>query len=227
MDKLKCFHLSDTHQFHEEVIIPENVDVIIHSGDFTNSKPVTNSDLEFNKFLDWYKDLDVPYKVLCAGNHDNAMTKMNNVSKVKDCGILYEEHNYLEIEGRLFFLSPYTPIRSLWWFMVNKQRLGRYWEALIEGIDVLVTHGPPKSILDIAEKRESKQIEFCGDSALMKKILKVNPKFHCFGHIHDNHGIKNFGTRTLKDVDTVFMNSSMIEDNKFDGIRNPGHIFYI
>ena len=43
--------------------------------------------------------------------------------------------------------------------------------------------------------------------------MKINPKIHTFGHLHSNSDIINYGSRTIANVDTIFYNSSMVEDN--------------
>lgn len=224
---MKTFLISDSHGFHNQIVIPPDIDCIIHSGDSTNYWELYKNQLEADSFIDWFSKLDIKYKVMCGGNHDHYLMKKYNIDKIKDLGIIYNEHGYEEVNGRLFFLSNYTPTFGDWFFMKDRQKLSRYWEELIEGIDVLITHGPPRSIMDLSYDRMGK-LEFCGDGALYKKILKINPKIHTFGHLHSNSDIINYGSRTIANVDTIFYNSSMVEDNNFEaGIINKGHIINI
>lgn len=224
---MKTFLISDTHNYHRQVIIPEGTECIIHSGDSTNWYDWVRNQPEFEDFLDWFTNIDVKYKILIPGNHDAWATKTYNVDKVKERGIIFNEHGYELVNDRLMFLSAYTPTFGNWHFMKDRQKLSRYWEELIEGIDVLITHGPPRSIMDLSYDRMGK-LEFCGDGALYKKILKINPKIHTFGHLHSNSDIINYGSRTIANVDTIFYNSSMVEDNNFEaGIINKGHIINI
>jgi len=224
---MKCFLISDSHGFHNQIVIPPDIDCIIHSGDSTNYWELYKNQLEADSFIDWFSKLDIKYKVMCGGNHDHYLMKKYNIDKIKDLGIIYNEHGYEEVNGRLFFLSNYTPTFGDWFFMKDRVKISRYWEELIEGIDVLITHGPPRSIMDLSYDRMGK-LEFCGDGALYKKILKINPKIHTFGHLHSNSDIINYGSRTIANVDTIFYNSSMVEDNNFEaGIINKGHIINI
>jgi len=224
---MKTFLISDSHGFHNQIVIPPDIDCIIHSGDSTNYWELYRNQLEADSFIDWFSKLDIKYKVMCGGNHDHYLMKKYNIDKIKDLGIIYNEHGYEEVNGRLFFLSNYTPTFGDWFFMKDRVKISRYWEELIEGIDVLITHGPPRSIMDLSYDRMGK-LEFCGDGALYKKILKINPKIHTFGHLHSNSDIINYGSRTIANVDTIFYNSSMVEDNNFEaGIINKGHIINI
>ena len=224
---MKTFLISDTHNHHRQVIIPEGIECIIHSGDSTNCHDWVRNQPEFEDFLDWFTNIDVKYKVLIPGNHDAWALKKYNVDKVKERGIIFNEHGYELVNDRLMFLSAYTPTFGNWHFMKDRQKLSRYWEELIEGIDVLVTHGPCHSLLDSSFDRMGK-LEFCGDKSLLRKVLQINPKIHTFGHIHSMDGINNYGMRTISEVDTVFYNSSMVHDNNMEaGIMNKGHIINI
>ena len=223
MKKLKTTLISDTHGFHNRVKI-EPTDILIHAGDSTNYKDIYKNEKEFKVFLDWISTREAKYIIMVAGNHDKSCLRKYWKDAIKEAGVIYLEHEYYEIEGRKFFGSPYTPTFGDWSFMVSRQKLGTYWEVLEEGIDVLITHGPPKGVLDIAEKADG-NIEFCGDSALMKAVNKVKPKYHVFGHIHDNHNIKNNGFRIIDN--TTFINASMVEDGKFGDVINKPIIIEI
>jgi len=67
---MKLWHISDTHGYHELLAIPEDIDIIIHSGDFSNRFDVYKNEQEALNFLHWYGNLKIKHKVLIAGNHD-------------------------------------------------------------------------------------------------------------------------------------------------------------
>jgi len=224
---MKTFLISDTHNYHRQVIIPEGTECIIHSGDSTNWYDWVRNQPEFEDFLDWFTNIDVKYKVLIPGNHDAWATKTYNVDKVRERGIIFNEHGYEVVNGKLMFLSAYTPTFGDWHFMKARHKISDCWEELDQGIEVLVTHGPPYSILDLSYNRAN-QLEFCGDKSLLRKIQKTNPKIHTFGHIHSMDGINNYGMRTISEINTIFYNSSMVHDNNMEaGIMNKGHIINI
>ena len=52
-------------------------------------------------------------------------------------------------------------------------------------VDVAITHGPPKGILD---RTEEGQRAGCPD--LFTAVSKSRPRLHCFGHIHEGWGAK-------------------------------------
>lgn len=51
--------------------------------------------------------------------------------------------------------------------------------------DIIMTHGPPKYILDTTEESSSG-----GCAHLRQAICRIRPRLHCFGHIHCGYGIK-------------------------------------
>ena len=225
---MKTWIISDTHAQHWSLSLPkEPIETVIHAGDSTNYRDLFNNQPEFEKFIEWFGGLSIKNKVLIAGNHDTWALKKYNIDKVKELGIHYLEHEYVELEGRLIFGSPYTPTFGQWHFMKDRSKLSQYWEALTDKIDVLVTHGAPKGILDLSHNREH-NLEYCGDGALTKAVFKFQPKFHVFGHIHDSEGCFNSGITKLSERETTFINASCITDGKFNqGCSSHGQIIEI
>ena len=73
-------------------------------------------------------------------------------------------------------------------------------ESLIpDDIDVLVTHEPPAMILD-----ESNNTHW-GNVPLRNRVFQVKPKYHLFGHAHEDHG-------TEKVDGIIFSNESCLDD---------------
>lgn len=218
---MNIWHISDTHNHHHLLDIPSNINLVIHSGDSTNSYNHLYNNSEFKRFIDWFIELPIKYKILIAGNHDEWAMKKYNVDKIKELGIIYLEHEYVEIENRLIFGSPYTPTFNQWYFMKERSKLHQCWEVLNSDIDILVTHGPPKFILDLSHN-QNHQLEYCGDLALFKKVMEIKPQFHLFGHIHNSKDCYNEGIRKFRDI--TFINSSVVTDNKFGKLSSNGNI---
>lgn len=225
---MNIFSISDTHGFHEQIKINDNIDTIIHCGDSTNHHDLLRNQKEFESFLEWFNSLKIKNKILIAGNHDAWSIKNYNIEKVKNLGIHYLEHESTTIDNIKFFGSPYTPSFGNWYHMKNRAKLDSYWKLIDENcIDVLITHGPPKTILDLSYSKHG-YLDFCGDNSLLNNIHRIKPKYHCFGHIHNNKDILNYGVRTVQNLETIFINCSMVEDGRFDkGIINSGQMFQI
>jgi Icc-related predicted phosphoesterase len=223
---MKTWIISDTHGQHDSLKVPI-VDTIIHCGDSTNYYDLVNNQIEFNNFIKWFNELPIKNKVLIAGNHDCWATKKYNRDLLKDLGIIYLEQEHYELEGRLLFGSPYSPTFGNWYFMRDRSKMYKCWEHLEKGIDVLITHTPPKTILDLNENQEGK-LEFCGDNSLLKKILKIEPKYNVFGHIHSNENIINTGIRQITGCSTIFINASCVTDGRINcGVTSHGQIIEI
>lgn len=226
---MKIWCISDSHGFHREYKVPEGLDMIIFAGDCSNYKnPALNED-EVSDFLSWYSGDDVPakYKIFVSGNHDTSVErKLILPSHFPD--IIYLEHESTEIEGIKIFGSPYTPEFCNWAFNVSRHKIDSYWTAIPGNTDILVTHGPPKGILDMGTRKDDGEIEYCGDKALLNHVLSINPKYHIFGHIHENGEHMNKGTRTIHGYKTQFMNVSCVTDRKFNlGLTSNGLIINI
>jgi len=216
--------ISDTHGNHGQLEIPKGVDAVIHCGDSTNHHGWIHNQPEFENFYNWFIYLPIYRKVLIAGNHDAWATKRYNIDRLKEAGVVYLEHEFAEVDGIKIFGSPYTPTYGEWHFMKSRETLDRWWRDIPEGLDVLVTHGPPKGILDLSRNYEDK-LEYCGDGALLKHALNKKPKYHCFGHIHNFKDCKNQGIRIFEDV--TFINASVVEDGKMGQITSNGIIINI
>ncbi len=205
--------ISDTHGKHTKMNIDESVDVLIHAGDSTNYLDFVKNQIEFEDFIEWFSSLHVPNKILIAGNHDTWATKKYNIERVKSLGIIYLEDSGVWINGVYFYGSPWTPTFNNWNFMKSRQKLGSYWDmSLSEEIDVLVTHGPPRGILDCTYKADHRY-DLCGCKGLKRAIEKYNIKHTIFGHIHDVKDIENHGH--LERNNRHYYNVSAVEDGKF------------
>jgi len=221
-------HISDTHTYHDLLKIPSGLDMIIHSGDCSNPRDPYNNEPEVRDFIDWYKELPIKYKIYVAGNHDTSIEKgLVTAKDFDDNGIIYLENDFITIEGINIFGSPYTPQFGQWAFMKERTKLERFWRNEIpDNIDIIITHGPPKGILDKSYDRQN-NIECCGDKSLLNRILEVQPAYSLFGHIHNCKDIVNAGTQKLSICDTIFSNGSVVTDGKFGKLSSNGNLITI
>jgi Icc-related predicted phosphoesterase len=225
---MKIWHISDTHTYHDLLKIPNGIDMVIHSGDCSNPRDPYNNEPEVRNFIDWYKELPIKHKIYVAGNHDTSIeNKLVTIGDFGEAGIIYLENDYITIEGIKIFGSPYTPNFGNWSFMRDRNKLERFWrDAIHDDTDIVITHGPPKGILDKSENRDH-QIELCGDKSLFNKLLEVQPAYHLFGHIHNGGNIINAGLQKLSVCDTFFSNGSVVTDRKFGKLSSNGNVLVI
>lgn len=223
---MKIWHISDSHTFHGMLTIPENVDMVIFSGDCSNPQNTLQNSFEVLNFLQWFGQLPIKHKIFVAGNHDVSIERkviFENDFLVN--GVIHLWDSEVVIDGLKIYGSPYTPTFGKGWaFNKDRSKIYKVWEAIPEDTDILVTHGPPKGILDLSYNRD-KELEFCGDLSLKKRIKELNIKLVCFGHIHNCDNITNQGYVKLADHDTIYSNGSIVTDGRFGKINNNGNIF--
>lgn len=225
---MKIWHISDTHNAHEGLIVPQ-CDMVIFSGDSSNPSNPYNNEPEVRRFITWFDSLPIKHKIYVAGNHDTSIEKgLVTKHNFRDLGIHYLENDFVIIEGLTIWGSPVTPTFGVGWsFNRDRSKIYKTWEHIPEYTDILVTHGPPKGILDKSFNREN-VLEMCGDSALLKRVMKLSLKAHLFGHIHNNKEyFCNSGTQVLSGFPTIFSNGSCSTDGKLGEITSHGNILDI
>lgn len=216
-----------THTFHRQLKVPDGIDLVIHSGDCSNPRDLVFSQREIEEFIQWYKDLPIPHKVYVAGNHDLAIEK-NRVTPADFAlaDITYLQNELVTIQGFRIWGSPITPTFGIGWaFNKARDKIYNVWNSIPDDIDILITHGPAKGILDYTFSREG-ILEQCGCANLKKRIFELAPKLFCFGHIHDCQGIENAGYTKLSSLPTIFSNGSVVMDGRFEyGAVHNGNVF--
>lgn len=232
---MRIWHISDTHGHHKQLRIPENIDLVIHSGDATNYRDPYRNENEMHSFLTWFSKLPIENKIFVAGNHDTSIDKglilKEDMKHSMNIAYLYMET--IEVMGFKIWGSPYVPRYGDWAFMKPRSKMmDKVWAHIDESADIIVTHTPPKGILDYSNRRiydpkintTVNIVEDCGCLSLLKTINKVNPKLHCFGHIHSTRNIQNTGTRTVPGLQTIFSNASCCMDGEKDRMTFNGNI---
>jgi Icc-related predicted phosphoesterase len=199
--------ISDTHSRHQELTVPR-ADVVIHCGDEANARKPWLNKTESCSFFDWYSSLDIETKVFVPGNHSTAIAE--GLVKPSDYPtVRFLVHEAMTIAGVRLFGSPYTPTFLDWAYMKSHQELDAILTTIPVGIDILVTHGPPKGILDVTHDWGMKELIHVGAKSLAEHVEKrIKPRIHAFGHLHDEAGIRNFGTVTRGT--TQFINCSVV-----------------
>ena len=190
---MKLALLSDTHMRHRSIAVPE-VDVVVHAGDF--SRRGTRD--EALAFLRWFSALPAGAKVLTAGNHEYwaEADPAGMRALARAHGVTYLEGEAADVAGLRVWGSPITPTFGRMAF--NRPRgapIRAHWEAIPAGLDLLVTHGPPRGAGD---RTFFGMRVGCAD--LLDVVRERRPAVHVFGHIHEGAGearVAGVGTRFL------------------------------
>jgi len=201
---MKIVAIADTHTLHDSVDVPDG-DMLIFAGDVCSRGSI----MEVGIFAGWLAYLPHKYKIIIAGNHDWAFQRQHDVTVDHLGDVIYLQDDMIEIEGLKIYGSPWQPEFCSWAFNLPRgDAIKQKWDMIPENIDVLVTHGPPKNILDEVDEGTNE-----GCEELEKAVRRVKPKYHIFGHIHEGYGV-------YKSKDTVFINASVCNRN-YDPINKP------
>jgi predicted phosphohydrolase len=197
--------LSDTHNLHRQVWL-EKTDLLIHAGDFSGA----GKKAEVNDFLKWYGAQPHRHKVLIAGNHDwMAETHPKDFRRLVPRSVTYLENSAAVVGGLRIWGSPITPVFYDWAFNVRRgEAIRAYWELVPPHLDILITHGPPYGIGD----RNSRG-ELQGCEELLTAVQKQKPRYHIFGHLHEQYG-------TWRAGHTTFINASVLNAD-YQLVRPP------
>jgi len=215
---MKAWVISDTHGKHTFLTPPIDCDTIIVAGDFSNYRNKQKNIEECKDFYEWLDYLPFTNKIIVAGNHDTSLETAYGREVISQYNFTYLENQDVTIDGIRIFGSPLTPTFGEGWaFNKSRGNLWEYWKHIPDDTQILVTHGPPKGILDLSHDIDGK-LEYCGDAALLRRVKQLPLlKYHIFGHLHNTeHGDLNEGTRKLSALPTTFINASVLTDNQFD-----------
>lgn len=192
---LRLIIISDTHN-HTAFEVP-NGDLLLHCGDFTMDGSVE----EIAAFDRWLGSLPHPQKVVIAGNHEKAFERTPRAAHASLKNAHYLQDTAITIGNVLVYGSPWQPWFYDWAFNLPRgEALAAKWAQIPSGVDVLVTHGPPRGILDRTLRGEE-----VGCDDLRKAVERVSPLVHAFGHIHSGAGAVRRGR-------TLFVNASICDE---------------
>ena len=191
---MKIVLISDTHGSHEELVVPAG-DVLIHAGDMTRTGKLN----ELEAFADWLRALPHWHKLLIAGNHDFCCERQPEAAQAVLAEFTYLVDEAVTIEGLNFYGSPWTPQFFDWAFQKPRgPALAAVWGQIPAGTDILITHGPPKDILDWTVSGDR-----AGCEDLANVVADLAPRLHVFGHIHEAAGQETHGATTYVNASSV------------------------
>ena len=159
-----------------------------------------NHDLELDKIY-WDAQRDDEGTPEDPEDHDLAVEAMTG-PLAGEAGVTFLSegtHSFRLQSGAQFsiYVSPYTPAFGDWAFAYehNKDRFNGPLQVadgvtsiatspIPDNVDIVMTHGPPKWILDRCPHGN------VGCENLLQAMRRVKPKMHCFGHIHEGNGVE-------------------------------------
>lgn len=185
---MKIICLSDIHGRHRKIKNIPDGDVLVFAGDITSHGTISDL-VRFNKWLNKWPHKN---KLVVAGNHDWCFAREKNLSKEILTNATYLEDSEIIIDDIKFYGSPWQPEFCNWAFNLRRDKLKDVWDLIPDDTNVLITHGPPYSILDLVlNVRSNENGEMVGCAYLAERIMALKElKLHVFGHIHCAYGEK-------------------------------------
>lgn len=128
--------------------------------------------------------------VLVPGNHDFYLRDIVGGGRLPmdpNLHILCDKEE--TIKGLKFYGTPWVPtINGRWAYELNEDELKDKFSNIPEGIDVLVSHTPPRGEngmdIDVSLQKSFSQHRHFGSSSLRMEIEVKKPKVVICGHIH-------------------------------------------
>lgn len=208
------------------MLSPEPCDVMAFSGDESNERDPLPNALEFYDFIDWYAEQNATHKIMIAGNHSAYIYQNEKHARkeIENRGIIYLNKSQVEIDGIKFWGEPLTPTFGNWYFMVKRESSHKHFEKIPNDTDVLITHGPPRGVLDLTENRLG-TLEMAGDTALGRIINDKRIPYVLFGHIHSNQRVDNYGILNRDGI--TYSNASCVRDGRMNILHHFGNTIIV
>lgn len=177
---------------------PSNAEVLLIAGDICPDFPRVDNVTAQSAWLDttfraWLGSLDGVDVVACWGNHDYVGEHPKLVPALP-WTLLQDTET--DVQGVRVFGTPWVPNLPRWAFYGSDAALQARADMIPEGLDVLMSHGPPHGFGDFVpynQKYADKygtplEGEHVGDKALLEAIGRTEPKVTICGHIHEAVG---------------------------------------
>ena len=185
---MRIVALSDTHLFTEDLKPIPDGDVLVHAGDLLRGGDLD----ELREGIAFFKALPHRYKILVPGNHDRCFETDVDAARALCEGFSVLIDESLTVDGVHFYGSPWQPEFNDWAFNLPRGApLAEKWALIPHTVDVLITHGPPRGILDgTGEGRRGHGCEDLAKAVQERSTIAL----HMFGHIHPAGGVIAQGT---------------------------------
>ena len=190
MENKKIVLISDTHNKHNKIVLPEG-NILVHSGDFSGM----GKQSEVKSFFKWITKQSEIFEhiIFIAGNHElsfeDKSSWVDELIEGLPKNVHYLEDGEVVIDGIKFYGTPYQPEFYNWAFNLKRGvECAEKWALIPEDTDVLLSHGPPKYMCDYMPW----DLINIGCTDLLERVMFVRPKLHVFGHIHCGYGYKEY-----------------------------------
>lgn len=204
--RLKVVCISDTHNANGRLSVPKG-DLLVHAGDLTQN----GTEKELRAGFQWLNGLPHPWKVFVPGNHDYLFAteperaRQMALEECPDLWVLIDEGVQFDGGLRVWGMPWVLPWRHIRNFYADEDTI-RDKMAHIPDVDVLVTHQPPRGVLDKVDAYDKKAGRPAGSERVWQWVYEAEPRLHVFGHLHLGYGReRHYG---LYGRQTTFVNAA-------------------
>ncbi|MEM0988617.1 MAG: metallophosphatase domain-containing protein [Pseudomonadota bacterium] len=197
--------ISDTHGGHEALGTLEG-DVLIHCGDLEGRGAAGGA--AYRDIDDWFGAQRFEQIFCIGGNHDFDLEQRIRVDDQPFVNATWLHERAITLRGVTFYGTSWVPELRGFAFYADDHVLKAAWARIPNEVDVLVTHTPPKGVLDVSSAGH-----VLGCPYLARWLEQTAPRVHCFGHVHAAAGYERRGN-------TTFVNASVV-DSRLEVVHPP------
>lgn len=169
-------------------------------------------------FVPWVQTLPVDHVVMTWGNHDHLGEHPSRYRACLPSNVHVLVNESCVIDGIHFHGVPHTPRFHDWAFNMDDtpEGLGRAWAAVPDDTDILVSHGPPRGVVDWIRARgiRGERAGSHTQANWLKSDATNRPFIVICGHLHAAGGHEGWCG------DVRVLNVSIVNDD-YRVVRNP------
>ena len=209
----KLYAVSDIHMSGIDNVDDTSHGTIMIAGDFMEK---AKHEADFKSAGEWFEKSFKPWCekhkdqniVLIGGNTDKWL--YNNRDKIEwPKNVTYLDDSEAEVNGMKVYGTSWTPKNLNGAWEVGPEELEKQYAKIPEGLDVLITHAPPRiegSDIDY----DTTFHQHFGSPELTKVILEKKPKLVLCGHVHSG------SHKPVKIGDSIVMNVARVDDDRYE-----------
>lgn len=201
---------------------PSDADLVVLGGDICPDYTL-NKTLSVAGQADWLNESFRPWLEMTAANGGEVVAVWGNHDYIGEAGewkslieslpwTVLKDDVYVHESGYKIWGTPWVPRLQRWAFYGTPETLKRRADLIPEGLDMLVSHGPPHRVGDLVpapksqariDKYHQYSDEFVGDPTLNDAIKRARPEITVCGHIHEARGVYAYDGSIVANVAAV------------------------
>ncbi len=221
-----------TSDLHGDLPEIEPCDILCICGDITPLKIDRDKKAAWEwlntTFIEWCLKIPADHIIVIAGNHDFGLEDISlkdELEWISKCyKLFYLKDNMVIVNNVSIYGTPWCPRLNRWAFYKDENDLRRTFNNIPDdGVDILLTHTPPKYVNGVGEIRDINHLKYelssngfpdHGSMELREAIKHKNIKYVFSGHIHSgNHNLTEWRGKKIANVS--------MKDESYDSTYEP------